>query len=61
LIDGQGGILPAVLLSSNLKWNGEGFDGLDESAVREVNRRLGKVLATVLGGIDMEKLPKTPR
>lgn len=56
LIDGEGGILPAVLLSSKLKWNGNGFDGLDEFAVREVNRKLARILKTVLGGVDMEKL-----
>jgi hypothetical protein len=58
LIDGAGGILPAVLLSSIIKWDGEGFDGLDESSVREVNRKLAKALKTVLGGVDMEKLQK---
>ena len=50
--------MPAVLLSSKIKWNGEGFDGLEESSVREVNRKLDKTLKTVLGGVDMEKLQK---
>ena len=58
LIDGEGGILPAILLSSKMKWNGDGFDGLDEMAVREVNRKLRNILKTVLGGVDMEKLQK---
>ncbi len=58
LIDGEGGILPAILLSSNIKWNGDAFDGLEKLAVQEVNRRLVEVLKTVLGGVDMQKLQK---
>jgi len=56
LIDGEGGILPAVLLSSKIRWNEDGFDGLDEFAIEEVNRKLARVLKTVLGGVEMEKL-----
>jgi hypothetical protein len=58
LIDGEGGILPAILLSSKIKWNGDGFDGLVELAVQEVNRKLAGTLKTVLGGVEMEKLQK---
>jgi hypothetical protein len=58
LIDGEGGVLPAVLLSSKLEWNGHGFDGLDEPVVREVNHKLARILKTVLGGVDVEKLQK---
>jgi hypothetical protein len=57
-IDGAGGILPAILLSSTIKWNGDGFDGLDEAAVQEVNRKLAEILEVVLGGVDMERLQK---
>jgi hypothetical protein len=56
LIDGKGGILPAVVLSSIIKWNGDGFDGLEEAAVEEVIRMLAGILETVLGGVNMEKL-----
>ena len=41
-----------------MKWNGKGFDGLDESAVRAVNRTRARILKTVLGEVDMEKLQK---
>src|SRR5205807_1584740 len=58
LIDGEGDILPAILLSSRIKWNGVGFDGLDESVAEEVYRKLAGVLKTVLGGVEMEKLQK---
>src|SRR3984957_529001 len=48
LIDGNGGILPAILLSSKIQWSGGGFDGLEEVAVQEVKRNLRKILKTVL-------------
>jgi len=57
-IDGVGGIVPAVLLSSRMKWNGDGFDGLDEVAVQQVNWTLAVILRTVLGEVDMQKLQK---
>jgi hypothetical protein len=50
--------LPAILLSSKIKWNGAGCDGLDEVAVRAINRTLARILKTVLGGVAMEKLQK---
>ncbi len=58
LIDGEGGILPAILLSSKIQWNGDGFDELEEVAVQEVKRTLRMILKTVLGEVDMEKLQK---
>jgi hypothetical protein len=57
-IDGEGGILPAVLLSSRITWNGDGFEGLDTLAVEEVNRRLARILKTILREVEMEKLQK---
>src|SRR5262249_17637261 len=55
-IDGDGGILPAILLSSTITWNGDRFDGLDGVAIQEVNRKLVRILKTVLAGVDMAKL-----
>jgi hypothetical protein len=58
LVDGEGGVLPAILLSSRIKWNGDGFDGLEKLAVEEVNRKLARILRTLLRGVDMETLQK---
>jgi hypothetical protein len=57
-IDGAGGILPAVLLTSKITWDGSDFVGLAKEGIQEVNRALTKILKTVLAEIGMEKLQK---
>jgi hypothetical protein len=57
-IDGGGGILPGVLLSSTITWDGSGFDGLEKEGIQEVDRTLTKILKDVLAEVGMEKLQK---
>jgi hypothetical protein len=51
-IDGEGGILPAVLLSSTITWEESSFAGLEKEGIQEVNRTLTKILTSELRDVD---------
>src|SRR5437899_2934273 len=58
LIDGGGGILPGILLSSRITWDGSDFASLEKEGIQEVNRTVTKILKSVLAEVGMEKLQK---
>jgi hypothetical protein len=57
-VDGEGGILPAVMLTSIITWNGADFDHLGVEGIQEANRNLTKILRTILEEVGMEKVQK---
>jgi hypothetical protein len=57
-IDGAGGILPAVVLTSQMTWGGSAFVNLGPEGIREVNRTLRQILKTIIAEVGMEKVQK---
>src|SRR5262249_54001120 len=47
-IDGAGRILPAILLTSKITWEGSDFANVADEGIRELNRSLARILKTIL-------------
>ena len=57
-IDGTGSILPAILLTSKIIWDGSDFANLEPEGIREVNRTLRQIFQTLIAEVGMEKVQK---